>query len=227
MVFSDVRSSGLVRVFSRALAMIHIVLADDHAIVREGFRALIEREPDMEIAAECASLAEVELALVTVPADVLVLDISMRDGSGLALLDSLRSRFVRLRIVMMSMHEGEAYVTEAFARGADGYITKAAAPDELIEGIRAVMSGQRNHRSTDIATRSRTLKRDPAELLTTREREVFLALAQGRTPKQVAAELGISVKTAYVHRANVLAKLVARDDRELYRVALEGGWLGT
>lgn len=208
-------------------AVIHIILADDHAIVREGFRALIEREADMAIAAECASLAEVELALVTVAADVLVLDISMRDGSGLAALASLRSRFLRLRILMLSMHEGEAYVTEAFARGADGYITKAVAPEELIAGIRAVLSGQRNHRSTDIAGRSQTSMRDPAELLTVREREVFIALAQGRTPKQVAADLGISVKTTYVHRANVLAKLVARDDRELYRIALEGGWLGT
>ena len=203
---------------------IRIVLVDDHAIVREGFRTLIQREPDLTIAAECASLIEVDGVLAAAHADVLVLDITMRDGSGLAALPDLRARHPQARMLVLSMHEGEAYVGEALARGADGYVTKAAGPEELIAGIRAVVAGRR-YVSSDVAARVREGAHASLGSLSAREREVFLGLARGGTPKQVAAALGISVKTAYVHRANLLAKLGARSDRDLYRIALEAGLL--
>lgn len=203
---------------------IRIVLVDDHAIVREGFRTLIEREPDMTIVTECASLLAVDGVLAATHADVLVLDITMRDGSGLAALPDLHARHPRVRMLVLSMHEGKAYVGEALARGADGYVTKAAGPEELIAGIRAVVVGQR-YVSKDVAERTHESARASLGNLSAREHEVFLGLARGDSPKQVAFALGISVKTAYVHRANVLAKLDARSDRDLYRIALEAGLL--
>lgn len=204
--------------------LICIALADDHAVVREGFRALIDREPGMRVEAVCPSVEDTFIALTALPLDVLVLDITMRDGSGLEALPELRARYPRLRVLVLSMHDGDAYVAEAFARGADGYVTKAAGPEELIAGIREVVSGRR-YVSSDIASRSHAGARTAVDSLSAREREVFLALAAGGLPKQVAAKLGISVKTAYVHRANVLAKLGVRNDRDLYRVALEAGLL--
>ncbi len=205
--------------------MIHIVLADDHAIVREGFRVLIEREPDMAIVAECPSAAAAEDAVAKTLPDILVLDLSMRGGSGLEALPRLRGRFPALRILIMSMHEGRAYVDEALAHGADGYVTKAAAPEELVAGIRAVFAGQR-YLSSDLVQRAPQQTRVALDSLSAREREVFVLLARGRAPKQVAGDLGISVKTTYVHRARVIEKLSARTDRDLYRLALEAGALG-
>lgn len=205
--------------------MIRIVIADDHPLVREGFRALIERETDMTIAAECASAADAGLAVAETEPDVLVLDLMMRGGGGIEALPTLIARFPELRILILSRYGSEPYISEALGRGALGYVSKDVAPEELIAGIRTVAAGQR-YLSTDLvvelpAGASRGLVR-----LSTRELEIFLLLAGGATPKQVAAALGISVKTAYVHRANVLAKLGARNDRELYRIALEHGLLG-
>lgn len=204
-------------------AMIRIALVDDHAIVRTGFRALIEREADMEIVAECDSLVDAERALADNAADVLVLDLTLRGESGIDALPSLRTRFPVLRILIMSMHEGEVYVDEALARGASGYVTKAVAPDELVAGIREVMAG-RCYLSSDL--RGRKTVAAPLDRLSAREHEVFVLLAHGKTIKQAADELGVAAKTVYVHRAHVLEKLGARNDRELYRIALAGGLIG-
>lgn len=203
--------------------MIRIALTDDHAIVRTGFRALIEREGDMQIVGECGSITECEHVLVTSAVDVLVLDLTLRGESGIDALPSLCARFPSLRILVMSMHEGESYVDEALARGASGYVTKAVAPDELVTGIREVMAGRR-YLSSDLCGRKSVAV--PLDRLSARERDVFLLLAHGKTTKQVADELGISSKTAYVHRAHVLEKLAARNDRELYRIALACGLIG-
>ena len=204
--------------------MIRIALADDHAIVREGFRALIEREPDMTIVAECSSGVEAEMVVAQTRPDVLVLDLSMRGGSGLDVLPGLHAHFPELRVLIMSMHESEPYISEALGRGAQGYVSKAAAPEELTIGIRALMAGQR-YLSADLALRKPASLVQGIAKLSAREREVFGLLARGRLPKQVATDLGISIKTAYVRRANLLAKLGVRSDRDLYRLALDGGLL--
>jgi DNA-binding NarL/FixJ family response regulator len=151
---------------------------------------------------------------------VLVLDLTLRGESGIEALPRLRARFPALRILVMSMHEGEAYVGAALARGADGYVTKAVAPDELVAGIREVFAGRR-YLSGDLRSCRHSVA--PIDNLSARERDVFLLLAHGKTTKQVADELGIAAKTAYTHRAHVLEKLGARNDRELYRIALAGG----
>jgi two-component system uhpT operon response regulator UhpA len=208
--------------------MYSIVLVDDHAIVREGFKRLIEMEPDLEVIAECRNADDAVEAIAQHRPDLVALDLSLPDGSGLPLIEHLRSVAADTRIVVLSMHDGEPYVSEALRRGASGYVTKGVAPEELVAGLRAVMQGEQ-FLSSDL--RRRRAERpnealDPVDRLTVREREVFLLLAAGRTPKQVAAELGIGQKTVYIHRASLMGKLGAGSELDLYRMASERGLLG-
>jgi two-component system uhpT operon response regulator UhpA len=207
--------------------MYSIVLVDDHAIVREGFKRLIGLEPDLKVVAECRSADDAVEAVAQHRPDLVALDLSLPDGSGLPLIEHLRSVAPDTRIVVLSMHDGEPYVSEALRRGASGYVTKGVAPEELVAGLRAVMQGEQ-FLSSDLRQRRAEQPEcalDPLHRLTAREREVFLLLACGRTPKQVAAELGIGQKTVYIHRASVMGKLNAGSELELYRLASERGLL--
>lgn len=207
--------------------MYSIVLVDDHAIVREGFKRLIGLEPDLEVVGECRNADDAVEMVAQHRPDLVALDLSLPDGSGLPLIEHLGSVSPDTRIVVLSMHDGEPYVSEALRRGACGYVTKGVAPEELVAGLRAVMLGER-FLSSDLRQRraeqpESTL--DPLHRLTAREREVFLLLACGKTPKQVAAELGIGQKTVYIHRASVIGKLNAGSELDLYRMASERGLL--
>ena len=207
--------------------MYRIVLVDDHAIVREGFKSLIEIEPDLEVSAECCNADEAVEAVTRAAPDLVALDLSLPDASGLPLVEHLLSISPKTRIVVLSMHDSEPYVSEALRRGASGYVTKGAAPEELVAGLRAVMKGQQ-FVSSDIARRRPAHSHeqdDPLRRLTSREREVFLLLAEGKTPKQTAAALGIGQKTVYIHRASLMGKLGAGSELDLYRLAIERGYL--
>ncbi|MCW8807242.1 MAG: response regulator transcription factor [Rhodanobacter sp.] len=204
-----------------------IVLIDDHAIVREGFKRLIELEPDLEVVAECRNADDAVEAVGRWCPNLVALDLSLPDGSGLPLIEHLLSVSAGTRIVVLSMHDGDPYVSEALRRGASGYVTKGVAPEELVAGLRAVMQGE-CFLSSDL--RQRRAERssgslDPMTRLTAREGEVFLLLAEGLAPKQVAAELGIGQKTVYIHRASLMGKLGAGSELELYRMASERGLL--
>lgn len=205
--------------------MYRIVLVDDHAIVREGFKRLIEMEDDLEVSAECRCADEAVEAVTGLRPDLVALDLSLPDGGGLPLIEHLRSAVPETRIVVLSMHDGEPYVAEALRRGACGYVTKGVAPEELVAGLRAVMAGER-YLSSDVQRRRAERpaeELDPLHRLTGRERDVFLLLAEGRTPKQTAAELGIGQKTVYIHRASLMGKLGAGSELDLYRLAVERG----
>ena len=203
------------------MVMIRIVMADDHAIVRAGFRALIEQEPGFLIVAECGDTQEArDLALHHRP-DVLVLDLSL-PGGGLALVLELRQALLETAILVLSMHDKEPYISEAFRRGVAGYVTKGAASEELLTALRAIGEGRR-YLSTDLQRPSAP----PAgmEALSEREWQVFMMLARGQTPKQVALDLGVSDKTVYLHRASLRAKLAIQNDLQLHNFALERGLL--
>ena len=204
-----------------------IVLVDDHAIVREGFKRLIELESDLDVVAECRDADEAVEAVGQWHPDLVALDLSLPDGSGLPLIEHLLSVSANTRIVVLSMHDGDPYVSEALRRGAKGYVTKGVAPEELVAGLRAVMQGD-VFLSSDLQERraGRSVAGlDPISRLTAREREVFLLLAGGLTPKQVAAELGIGQKTVYIHRASLMGKLGAGSELDLYRMASDRGLL--
>jgi len=204
-----------------------IVLVDDHAIVREGFKRLIELEPDLDVVAECRNADDAVEAVSQWRPDLVALDLSLPDGSGLPLIEHLLSVSSGTRIVVLSMHDGDPYVSEALRRGASGYVTKGVAPEELVAGLRAVMNGD-IFLSSDLQERRAgrsSAGLDPISRLTAREREVFLLLAGGLTPKQVAAELGIGQKTVYIHRASLMGKLGAGSELDLYRMATDRGLL--
>jgi len=204
-----------------------IVLVDDHAIVREGFKRLIEMESDLDVVAECRNADEAVEAVSLWRPNLVALDLSLPDGSGLPLIEHLLSVAPQTRIVVLSMHDGDPYVSEALRRGASGYVTKGVAPEELVAGLHAVLQGE-IFLSSDL--RVRRAGRSAAGLdsisrLTAREREVFLLLAGGLTPKQVAGELGIGQKTVYIHRASLMGKLGAGSELDLYRMATDRGLL--
>jgi DNA-binding NarL/FixJ family response regulator len=201
--------------------MIRIVMSDDHAIVRAGFRALIEQEPDFEIVAECGCIAETRVAVNLQHPDVLVLDLSL-PGGGLALVPELREALPDMAILVLSMHDREPWISEAQRRGVTGYVTKGMASDELVIALRAVAAGQ-SYFSSDLQRPA--APRIGLEKLSEREQEVFLRLARGETPKQAAIDMGISDKTVYLHRASLRAKLGVQNDMGLRQLALERGLL--
>ena len=212
------------------MGMHRIVLVDDHAIVREGFRALIEREKDLEIVGECGRCGDAEALVAATQPDLVVLDLSLPDGGGLTVIPRLHELLPDLSVVVLSMYDGEPYPSEALARGAQGYVSKNAAATELIVALRAVLAGNTYLSSDVISRRSQRHHAasnnglDVAEL-SPREREVLALMASGKAPKQIANDLGIQVKTVYVHRTNVLGKMGVRNEVELYRLAVEQGLL--
>jgi DNA-binding NarL/FixJ family response regulator len=196
-----------------------LVMADDHAIVRAGLRALIEQTGRYRILAECASVDEARAACAARAPQILLLDISL-PGGGLNYLPEVRRSHPGTQVLVLSMHDNPAFVTRALQLGAQGYVSKAAAAEELISALDAARGGGR-YISTDLRDHC---PGPVPELpgLSGRESEVFLQLANGRTPKQVAADLGISVKTVYLHRASIREKLVVHSDVELHRLAQTG-----
>lgn len=201
--------------------MISIVMADDHAIVRAGFRALIEQEVGFEIVAECSGIADTREAVLLYHPDVLVLDLSL-PGGGLALVPGLLEQLPDLAILVLSMHDHEPWISEALRRGVAGYVTKGTAADELVAALRSVVAGE-PYLSSDL--KRPISKYSGLEELSEREQQVFLRLARGETPKQAAIDMGISVKTVYLHRASLRSKLGLLNDLQLHQLALERGLL--
>ncbi len=194
-----------------------ILLVDDHPIVRSGFRQLLELEAGWKVVAEVGSARELAATLLVVECDVLVLDLNLPDGDGMVMIRQLLAQRPQLAIVVMTMHDGALYVQEALAAGARGYVSKRAAPDELINAIRTV---QRGEQYLDRALRSPAASDaggGPALLpeLTEREAQVFLLLARGHSVARVADTIGINSKTAYAHRSSIYAKLKLGSDHEL------------
>lgn len=198
--------------------MIDVALLDDHAILREGIKFLLAAEPDIRVCAECERPSQIDAVLARHTPQVLILDLNMPEGGGFPLLERLRPNYPDLRIVVLSMHDNVAFISKALAYGCDGYVTKTRAIEELVLSIRSVMTGNR-YLSSDLSR-----SRQSAQLaLSTREREVLKGLIQGRNPKALAAELGITDKTLYAHRSNIMHKLQARNLSELHEIALGNG----
>ena len=203
--------------------MHRIILVDDHAIVREGFKRLVERESNLTVVGEASSCTEALPLLAAQAPDLLITDLSLAGGSGMDLLRHVAARYPGLHCIVLSMHDGPSIVAEALTHGARAYISKSAAAEELVSGIRAVLGGER-YLSRDLRGVHRSPPM-PLESLTPRERQTLLLLVGGLVPKAAAAELGISEKTLYAHRASLLGKLGARNERDLARIAVERGLL--
>ena len=214
--------------------MIRVVLADDHPIVRQGLRTLLESECGCQIVGEAADgLTAVDLISRLTP-DVAILDLQMPDLDGLEVARRAREKAPTTRVIILSMHGDEPYVVQALRRGVAGYVLKGAATTDLIAAVPAVMAGQR-FLSTALSERAieayalraqeASSPLDRYELLTAREREVLQLAAQGMTNTEIGQRLSISPRTAETHRTNLMRKLTLTTHTELVRFAISRGLL--
>lgn len=202
--------------------MLRVLLIDDHAIVREGFKRLFEGAKGFLVVAEAANGTDALAAVRLHHPDFAVLDLSLgASESGLALLPQLVEAAPTMKCVVLSMHDDPGLVLRALDFGAHGYVTKATAADELVGVLQRVAVGE-TALSSDLA---RPSSRTGTVRLTQRERATLRGLLTDRAPKAIAADLGISDKTLYRHRANLMEKLGARTTADLARIARERGLL--
>jgi DNA-binding NarL/FixJ family response regulator len=203
-----------------------VLLADDHPVVRNGLRELLNSEPDFRVVGEVDDGAQaVERALAD-DVDLVILDVTMPRMTGLQAARELASRKPGLRILMLSMHENEQFLFEALRAGASGYVLKTAADRDLVNACRATMRGETFLYAGAVAALVREhLDRDATSLdpLTPRELEVVKLVAEGYTSDEIAGMLFISRKTVDRHRANILEKLGMRDRVDLTRYAIRRG----
>jgi DNA-binding NarL/FixJ family response regulator len=209
-------------------ALLRVLICDDHTLVRAGLRRLLDSFDGIEVVAEASSADEALLQTQQALPHIVLLDLSMPGRHGFDALAELRRVHPETAVVIMSMHDDALHVREALARGAIGFVVKDAAPAELEIAIRAAAAG-RTFLSPRVSApqlqgyrngRRNGQDGEDIEALPRRQREILLALGAGRTNKQIAAELGISVKTVETHRARMMESLGCRNASELLRIAM-------
>ena len=205
---------------------IRIVLADDHSVVRQGFRRILEAQPDMEIVGEASNGREALEQAAKLTPDVVVMDVAMPELNGIEATRRLSEATPHSRVLALSMHKDSVYVREILRAGARGYLLKDAVDEDLIAAVRAVSRGE-GYLSPGVAdavlTDYRQHVSDPIDLLTTREREVLQLIAEGKTNKDIATLLKLSVYTVDAHRGRVMEKLNLHSTGELVRFAVRKG----
>jgi two-component system response regulator NreC len=208
---------------------IRVLIADDHAIVRAGLRALLKEEGGMELVGEASGGEEALRLVESIAPDILVLDLSMPDLDGIQVTKRVNATAPQIRILVLTVHEDEALLREAIRAGASGYILKHAAEEELISAINMVQMGDiyihpKLVRSLLVEPQKQTHPSpQPEELLTPREMDVLVCIVQGYTNRQIAEELSLSVRTVEGYRANMTEKLGLHNRAELVRYAREHG----
>ena len=205
-----------------------VVLADDHTLVREGVRRILESSAGIEVVGEVADGAAALKVLGKVAADVLVLDLSMPGVDGYEVLREAKAICPGLKVLVLTMHDDAQHNSRAVREGADGYLLKDSAVQDLVAAIRAVTEG-RSYFSPPVQARLAELLRAPSEsragleLLTEREREVLTLVAQGVSTREIAAQFEISARTVETHRANLMRKLGLRSVALLTQFAIREG----
>ncbi|WP_377320594.1 response regulator [Pimelobacter simplex] len=209
---------------------IRVLLADDHALVRRGVRLILEQQPDIEVVAEAADGAEVIALLRQVEVDLVVLDIAMPIMTGLQAAREIARRREPPRVLMLSMHDNEQYFFSALKLGASGYVLKSVVDEDLVEAVRAAVRGEAfvypgamGALVRDYLDRLARGDRVPETVLTPREDEVLKLIAEGRSSREIAGLLSISVKTVEKHRSSILARLGMNDRTQLTRYAIRAG----
>ena len=208
-----------------------VVLADDHALFRAGVRRILADLEGVAVVGEAADgLALLELLKTEAP-DLILLDISMPNLRGLEAIRAIKKLCPRSHILMLTMHKEEEYLAQALALGASGYLLKQEADPELIEAVqrlragRTYLSPQLGDLVPDLLRRRREPGGEAPEVLTQREREVLKLLAEGKTSKEIADLLYISLRTVQNHRANIMRKLKLRRTADLVKYALQKGYV--
>jgi len=205
---------------------IRIVLADDHSVVRQGFRRILEAQTDMEIVGEASNGREALEAVAKLTPDVVVMDVAMPELNGIEATRRMKEATPHSRVLALSMHKDSVYVREILRAGAKGYLLKDAVDEDLIAAVRAVSRGE-GYLSPGVAdavlTDYRQHVTDPIDLLTSREREVLQLIAEGKTNKDIATLLSLSVYTVDAHRGRIMEKLNLHSTGELVRFAIRKG----
>ena len=215
---------------------IRILLADDHAVLRAGLKSLLSTQPDMAVVAEAGDSKETVSKSQELLPDIVLMDISMPGSDGLAATKEIKERNPATKVLILTMHEDEAYLRRAFRSGADGYVPKKAVDTELLAAIRATYRGEHFiHPSMTVGLIS-NLRREKEtsqnndrdkDILSQREKEVLRLLAMGHTSQEIATKLFLSVKTVESHKTRLKAKLGFRGRAELVRYAIQMGLMDT
>jgi DNA-binding NarL/FixJ family response regulator len=210
------------------VSKIRVLIADDHAILREGVRALLATTDDIDVVGQASDGREAVDACRKLDPDVVLMDIAMPGLGGIEAALEIRKEGMRAKVLILSQYEDREYVRRLLKAGVSGYVLKKSAGSELVGAIRAVQRGGLvlDPEVARAAMEERDPQRaggDPYEALTDREKQVFRLVAEGRSNKEVAEDLGISVKTAMSHREHVMQKLDLHNRTELVRLALKLG----
>lgn len=205
-----------------------IMIVDDHPIVREGYSRLIEREETLQVCSEADSKVDAIKKVMNDPPDLIIVDISLKDGSGLELIKDIKSQFKQIKMLTVSMHDETLFAERSIRAGALGYVNKQQAAEQLIKAIYRVLEGK-VFLSSEITDRMicRSIGSDnysdqsPIESLSDRELEVFEQIGQGETTRQIAEKLNLSPKTVETYRENIKHKLNLENATELTRNAIQ------
>jgi len=204
--------------------MIHLAIADDHELIRNGLEMIIGAHADMKVAIAAGSYRELVDALTKTPADLLILDLNLGDTNGLQTIEQIISTYPDMPILVLSAYSEEVYALRAFKSGAMGYLSKAVVSSELVNAIRTILKGKRYISNackeilplgTDLDKESRNI----GELLSKRELEVLTLIASDKTSKEIAQQLGVSPKTVSTYKARMMDKLMLESTSQLQRLA--------
>jgi two-component system invasion response regulator UvrY len=205
--------------------MIKILIADDHAIVREGLKQILSESPDLVVVAEASTGQEVLEKIGKNDLDLVVLDIAMPGRGGLDILKEIKSQRPRLSVLMLSMYPEEQYAVRVLKSGASGYLTKESAPAELVRAIRQISQGKK-YISPSLAEKLAidleiSPDRPPHETLSDREYQVMCMIASGKTLREIADGLSLSIKTISTYRSRILEKMNMKTNAELTHYAIK------
>ena len=206
---------------------IRLFLADDHTLVRQGIAALLASSPDIEVVGECGNGLNVMDGVFETKPDVVVLDLAMPGLNGMDVCRQLTRKAKSVAVLVLTMYADEEFIVRSLENGANGYLLKEAAPEQLVEAVRTVARGDLFlGPGVPRSILSRLTSRpedDPYERLTSRERQVFQLIAESKTNRKIAEILGLSVKTVDTHRAHLMRKLDIHDQTSLVKIAIQKG----
>lgn len=210
--------------------MIRVLVADDHTIVRKGLKQLIAEHPDMEVTGEARNGPEVLSEVMERDYDMVLLDLSMPGRGGIETIKELKALRPKLSVLVLTMHPEEEYAIRALKAGASGYLTKESAPEELITAMRKVAAGSR-YISMKLAEElafafGGDIEKAPHELLSDREFQIMTMIGSGKTVKDIAAELSLSMQTVSTYRARILTKMKMKNNAELTLYAIRNHLVG-